>query len=73
MSLNLLVCSDFFAEKVVDETEIDTLKMATQKIIYRPRGWEAIFMHLNKNNAEIACQICGFSRGGTAHQLHFLS
>ena len=37
-------------------TEIDTLKMATQKIIYRPKGWEAIFMHLNKNNAEIACQ-----------------
>ena len=30
--------------------------MATQKIIYRPKGWEAIFMHLNKNNAEMACQ-----------------
>ena len=37
-------------------TEIDTLKMATQKIIYRPKGWEATFIHLNKNNAEIACQ-----------------
>ena len=37
-------------------TEIDTLKMASQKIIYRPKGWEAIFMHLNKNNAEMACQ-----------------
>ena len=37
-------------------TEIDTLKMATQKVIYRPKGWEAVFMHLNKNNAEIACQ-----------------
>ena len=37
-------------------TDIDNLKMATQKIIYRPKGWEAIFMHLNKNNAELACQ-----------------
>ena len=36
--------------------EIDTLKMATQKIIYRPKGWEATFVHLNKSNAEIACQ-----------------
>ena len=30
--------------------------MASQKIIYRPKGWEAIFMHLNKNNAEMTCQ-----------------
>lgn len=37
-------------------TEIDTLKMATQKIIYRPKGWEATFVHLNKSTAQIACQ-----------------
>ena len=30
--------------------------MATQKIIYRPKGWEATFMHLHKNTAKMACQ-----------------
>jgi len=37
-------------------TEIGILKLATQKIIYRPKGWEATFSNLNKGTAQMACQ-----------------